>query len=143
MTTLNKYAFLIANKYHINSLTDVTGFSLIGHSYEMAKGSNVSINLFSNDINYFNASLEFANMGFIPEGTYRNKKWTKGNVNINNNISGNLIDIMYSPETSGGLLISKPKNDALKCLETMKAEHIDACLVGERTEKNRFYINIL
>ena len=143
MSTLNKYAFDISKKYQINSLTDVTGFSLIGHSFEMAKGSNVSIVLNSKNVIYFDEALEFANIGFIPEGNYRNKNFVKDNISINENIPQNILDIMYSPETSGGLLISMPKTDSKNCLNELLSNKIDATIVGEVIEKNKYYINIV
>ena len=142
MSTLNKYAFEIANKYKINSLTDVTGFSLLGHSYEMAKASNVSINIDSKNILYFDKAIEYSNLGLIPEGNMRNKKFTDGHIKINENIDMSIIDICYSPETSGGLLISIDKNDAKNCLKEMLNNNIDANIIGTVLEYNGFYINL-
>ena len=143
MSTLNKYSFDIAKKYKINSLTDVTGFSLVGHAYEMAKGSNVCINIDSNNLIYFDNAINFANMGLIPAGNKRNKEFTDGNVKINDKITQSIIDICYSPETSGGLLISIDKNDAINCINEMKKNRIDASIVGEVVEYNNTYVNLI
>ena len=142
MSTLNKYAFEIANKYKINSLTDITGFALLGHSFEMAKGSNVSINIDSKNLSYYTEALEFADMGFVPEGNMRNRDFTDGNINIENDIKQSILDIMLSPETSGGLLISMPASDAKLCIEELKLNHIPAEIIGSVTEYKNKYINI-
>lgn len=143
MSTLNKYAFLISNKYKINSLTDITGFSLLGHSYEMAKGSNVTININSQNLSFYTEALEFADMGFVPEGNSRNVKFTEGHIDFKNDIKQNIIDVMFSPETSGGLLISMPESDAKECIVDLKNNHIDAEIIGFVTEYKNKYINVI
>ena len=143
MATLNKYSFDIAKKYKINSLTDVTGFSLLGHSFEMAKGSKVAINIDSKNLIYFNDAIDFANMGLIPAGNKRNKEFTDKNVKIDEKITQSIIDICYSPETSGGLLISIDKNDAINCVSEMKFNKIDAEIIGEVVEYTDSYVNLI
>lgn len=143
MSTLNKYAFLIANKYKINSLTDITGFSLLGHSFEMAKGSNVTLNINSQNLSFYTEALEFADMGFVPEGNSRNVKFTEGNIDYKNEIKQNILDVMFSPETSGGLLISMPESDAKQCITELKNNNIDAEIIGYVTEYKNKYINVI
>ena len=73
MAKLNKYAAEIASKYTIHSCTDVTGFSLAGHSLEMAKGSRKTLVIQSEKLPIIEGVEEYAQMGLIPEGAYRNR----------------------------------------------------------------------
>lgn len=133
MTTLNKYAAETALKYKINACTDITGFGLIGHGFEMAKGSGVSIHLYSKNIKFIKGSEEYAKMGIIPAGTYRNKSHVKDNVEIL--ISEEyIIDLLYDPQTSGGLMYSLPKEDALNLNRELNEKGIESFIAGYVTE---------
>lgn len=122
MATLNKYARDIMIKYPINSCTDITGFSLIGHSLEMAEGSNVTIHINTDSVRYIPRSIELAQMGMIPAGAYRNRDFAEGKVSVNKVIDRALMDILYDPQTSGGLLISVPKENARALLNELNSD---------------------
>ncbi len=79
MRQLNKYARDIMVKYEVHSCTDVTGFGLLGHGYEMAQGSDVTIHFMTEEIPYHKA-LSMADLGMIPEGAYRNRKYASEGV---------------------------------------------------------------
>lgn len=106
MTTLNKMAKQIIEKYEIHSCTDVTGFGLAGHSMEMAEGSDVTVEIWMNQLPLQSHTLEYARMGLIPAGAYRNRSFTEDRIEIDQGISEELQDIFFDPQTSGGLLIS-------------------------------------
>ena len=106
MTTLNKTAKQIIEKYEIHSCTDVTGFGLAGHSMEMAEGSDVTVEIWMNQLPLQSHTLEYARMGLIPAGAYRNRSFTEDRIEIDQGISEELQDIFFDPQTSGGLLIS-------------------------------------
>lgn len=134
MSTLNKKARDIMVKYAPHSCTDVTGFSLLGHSYEMAQGSGCSIHLQVDKIPYHKEAYEFADMGFIPAGAYRNREFAEGGVKVCGDISRAMQDICYDPQTSGGLLVSLDGEVAEACLKEMIENSIDAKIIGEVTE---------
>lgn len=142
MATLNKYAAEIMMKYPVSSCTDVTGFGLIGHTYEMAAGSATSIHLDPSALPVFDEALELASYGFVPEGAYRNRKYAEGHVFVKPGLDLALEDVMYDPQTSGGLLISLPEEAAKKCLDEMLAAGIDAAIVGRVTEGDDYEIYI-
>ena len=136
MATLNKYARDIMVKYPVNSCTDVTGFSLIGHSYEMAQGSGVSIHLQADMVPYHSEALELASMGLVPEGAYRNRAYAEHAVCVYGDISLAMQDILYDPQTSGGLLMALPEAAAQDCLKEIRTVAPQAAIVGYVTEKN-------
>ena len=140
MATLNKSARDVMINYSVHSCTDVTGFSLLGHSYEMAQGSGCTINIFANKIPYHKEAYEFAEMGFIPAGAYRNREYAEAGVKIVGNIERPMMDICFDPQTSGGLLISIDNKDAHNALIEMKSAGVQAEIIGEVSEKKDYPI---
>ena len=111
MTTLNKRARDIMTLYPVHSCTDVTGFSLLGHSYEMAGGSGAAIHILTDQIRYHEEALEMASMGMVPAGAYRNRDYVEGHLTKKKEIPLALEDILFDPQTSGGLLIAVPEKE--------------------------------
>lgn len=112
MTTLNKRAYECAKELDIHAATDVTGFSLAGHSNEMASASSVRIVIDTSKLNIIPSALEYARFGLLPEGLYNNREYLADKVDFSNTIPLELQDLCFSPETSGGLLLSMSKEDA-------------------------------
>ena len=142
MATLNKAARDIMLRFEVHSCTDVTGFSLMGHSYEMAQGSGMSLHLEAGRVPFHPEAEEFAAMGFIPAGAYRNRDFAGGGVLKKRDISRALEDIFYDPQTSGGLLIAVAERDAEACLRALQAEIPDAARIGYVTELHENYLMI-
>lgn len=135
MSTLNKYAKDSFNGLNIHSCTDVTGFSLTGHSYEMANGSSVSIEIYTNQIPKLEEACEFAAMGIIPEGMYNNLDYLEDKFTCKNKLPQNLIDLLLDPQTSGGLLISLPEADAKEFLRRMENYSPWSKIIGQVVDK--------
>ena len=132
MSTLNKTASEIMLKYNVNAATDITGFGLIGHILEMTEGNDMSVILDSNSIPILDGALEYASEGLIPGGLYRNKNYAGSNCAVSKNVNQERADIMFDPQTSGGLLISLPKNEAELMVKEMHSLGIThASIIGE------------
>lgn len=135
MCTLNKVAKDIMMNFEINSCTDITGFGLIGHAYEMANGGNVSIELNYDAIPKFEGIYELAQMGLLPEGVYKNRNFAEQAVEAKAHIDTAMQDILYDPQTSGGLLIAVPEQHAPKLLQRLR-DHLEiASIVGHVIDK--------
>ena len=111
MTTLNKSARDVIVKYRVHACTDVTGFALLGHACEMAQGSNVEIHLEVSKIDLIQEALDLATLGIIPEGAYRNRAFAEAYVEPGNVMLAKQ-DMLYDPQTSGGLLLAVHPEDA-------------------------------
>ena len=111
MTTLNKAARDVMVKYRVHACTDVTGFSLLGHACEMAQGSDVLLEIAPEKIDLIPEALEFARMGILPEGMYRNRRFAEQWVEPGETELA-VQDMLYDPQTSGGLLIAVDAADA-------------------------------
>lgn len=142
MTTLNKYAGEIIVKYPISACTDITGFGLMGHSFEMASGSSVSIRLFKDKIPYIKEAKDYAEMGLIPEGTYKNRDYLKNKFELFN-VPDWLSDILFDPQTSGGLLFACNKNEADKVLKELNTLDIKSTNIGEIMPYEGKYITVM
>ena len=135
MATLNKTARDIMVKYPVHSCTDVTGFALMGHGFEMAQGSECTIHIQTENVPYHKEAYELAQMGFIPAGAYRNRQYAEAGVKNVGKISRAMQDIMFDPQTSGGLLIALPEEEAKACLAELQEKIPQATIVGYVTEK--------
>ena len=140
MATLNKTARDIMLRFTVHSCTDVTGFSLMGHSFEMAQGSGMSLHIDSLSVPFYMEALEFADMGFIPAGAYRNRTYVEKGILKKCEIPRALEDIFYDPQTSGGLLIAVAEKDAKDCLAALQAEIPNAAQIGYVTELHENYL---
>ncbi|MBO4506488.1 MAG: selenide, water dikinase SelD [Lachnospiraceae bacterium] len=134
MATLNRASRDNMVKYEIHSCTDVTGFSLMGHSYEMAAGSGTTLHIKADSVKYHPEALEPAQMGFIPDGAYKNRDYVGDHYATKKPVDRSLLDIFFDPQTSGGLLISAAQKDADSLLADL-LYHTDAAIIGYVTEK--------
>ena len=119
MTTLNKSARDVMVKYRVHACTDVTGFGLLGHSLEMAQGSEVEIELDVESIDLIPEAVELARMGILPEGMYRNRAFAEESVDAGETELGTQ-DLLYDPQTAGGLLMAVNAADADALFEELK-----------------------
>jgi len=132
MVILNRTASEWMKKFGAHACTDITGFSFIGHALEMAIASQVGLVIQSEAIPFFPEAMEYAKLGLAPGGTYSNRDFFSCRVNVDLNVPILLLDILYDPQTSGGLLISLPSDEAEKLVATLKKEgHLNSCIVGE------------
>lgn len=142
MCNLNKVAAEPLHDVKVNACTDITGFGLGGHAYEMANGSDVTIVIHSDALKILDGAIEYAKMGFIPGGTYRNYDYIKDKV-LFEDVEEYMKDIIFDPQTSGGLLISLPEEEAVKIMKYYE-EHLETefSIVGEVIEKQNHAIII-
>lgn len=134
MSALNKTARDIMVDYPVHSCTDITGFGLLGHSYEMAQGSGCTLHLFNSQIPFHQEAYDLAEMGFIPAGAYRNREYAEAGVQASGNVSRAMLDICYDPQTSGGLLIALPESAAKACLSRLQDAVPGAAMIGYVSE---------
>ncbi len=120
----------------VHSVTDITGFGLLGHSLEMAEGSGVTIKIFSSRVPYIQEAKEYSQMGLIPEGAYNNRNFIGDKVKIHESVPEYLKDILFDPQTSGGLLISVARESVDNLLEKLSKSPVEFGVVGEVISKD-------
>jgi selenide,water dikinase len=132
MATLNKVAAEVMQDYPVHACTDITGFGLLGHLAEMVSGSGFGVRIKADSVPVYPEALEYAAMGLVPAGAYRNRDFRLFMVDFAPTVNRILQDVLFDPQTSGGLLISVAPERAPDLLNALKAKGIqDAAMVGE------------
>ena len=144
MVELNKNASEVMKSYPVTACTDITGFGLLGHLAEMVFGTDICVTIESHTVPVLPEALEFAAMGFVPAGAHRNRSFRQEMVKLAPDISPIMRDVLFDPQTSGGLLIGCPAKYAVelkKHLITKGAKH--AAIIGKVYDKEKKIINIV
>jgi selenide,water dikinase len=126
MAALNRDAANVMAGFPVHACTDVTGFGLIGHLAEMVDKSGCSVRLESAAVPLIAEALEYAGMGLIPAGAYRNREFRQQMVDRSPGVKTAVEDLLYDPQTSGGLLICVAEERAPALVDALKAAGIDA-----------------
>ncbi len=132
MASLNHTAAKVMQDYPVHGCTDITGFGLIGHLVEMLQGTALGLKLFAAQMPVLDKAIEFASMGLVPGGAYKNKSFRESYVDMDAGVDVALQDILYDPQTSGGLLIAVSPDAADKLVTRLKDEGVQpAAIIGE------------
>jgi selenide,water dikinase len=143
MATLNKYAAEAMENFDVNACTDITGFGLLGHTAEIAKGSGVGIVIENAKVPVLPRTRELAEEGIIPGGTKANHRWLSDSVQYEANIDEVSQYILCDAVTSGGLLISVPQDQADSLLQELKEKGVEAADIGYATEEHSCQIKVV
>jgi selenide,water dikinase len=132
MASLNRDAARIMGNFHVSACTDVTGFGLLGHLAEMVEGSGAGARIHVHEVPIITGALEFATMGLIPAGAHNNRSFRESMIDISESVPRELADVLFDPQTSGGLLISVNQNEADSLVNALQEGGVvDACVIGE------------
>ena len=133
MTQLNKKASeMMIAAGNIHAFTDITGFGFLGHACEMIEGSNVGMSINSAAVPIFAGVRQLVETGFVPGGLYRNKNFRINQIEKADTCPNWILDVLFDPQTAGGLLFSLPVIEAQGLVEKMRSAGIvDAAIVGE------------
>jgi len=142
MCTLNHVASETALQFEVHAATDITGFGLLGHAREMALGSKVSLVLDSTRFEFLPEAIEYARQGFLPGGLRRNLDFVGNCVEFTDHVGEDLRNLLFDPQTSGGLLLAVALNDAAALLQSLRANGESAQQVGEVGEKTHPLIQV-
>jgi selenide,water dikinase len=132
MAALNREAAEVMSNFTISACTDVTGFGLLGHLAEMVCGSSASVRVFAEQVPVIAEAMELAAMGLIPAGAHKNREFRDPMITFADNVKRSLKDVLFDPQTSGGLLISVRPHQAKHLVSALKDAGIsDAAQIGE------------
>jgi selenide,water dikinase len=126
MVRLNDTASAVMRTYEVHACSDVTGFGLLGHAFEMASGSGVTIVLETKALPLFPGTRRLARLGCLTGGCRRNRDYLSGKTSIDSKVPADLAEIALDPQTSGGLLIALPAGRAGALVDELRAKGIDA-----------------
>ncbi len=134
MTRLNRHASHIVREAGAHALTDVTGYSLLGHAYEMAAASSVGIRIEASELPVLPAALDYAGRGILTGGSGRNRKYLADKVRIASDVPEPLEHVLFDPQTSGGLLFAIPPERERETEAAFKAAGLQLWGVGHVIE---------
>jgi selenide,water dikinase len=142
MTTLNKRAaeVIVDGNFRVNAMTDVTGFSMIGHAREMVLASDVSINISAGRVPLLEGALECIRAGYIPGGLKNNRDFAECLVEYDDGVPEDVRALLFDPQTAGGLLISTPDSGPLT--RALNDAGVTAVRIGEVLENARPRIRV-
>jgi selenide, water dikinase len=144
MCELNAATARAMLRYEVHAATDITGFGLIGHASKMAEGSGVTLRIEESDLPLMAGALECCRAGMIPGGGRRNREFYAPRVRISDEVADEIGELVFDPQTSGGLFIALPENDAMKLLADLQAAgNTDAAIVGRVVARGEFLIEVV
>jgi len=117
-----------------HAATDITGFALLGHAWEMARGSGVTLEIQSSQVPIIPGALELAAQGLLTSGDKTNRSYVGDDVTLGEKITGELSSILFDPQTAGGLLISIAPDRAEELLAQLRVKYNDAAVIGRAIE---------
>lgn len=143
MASLNQKGKRVVEKYNVSACTDITGFGLLGHCVEMASASEVTFEINVRDVAYFADAIDYAKMGLIPAGAYKNRGYSIGKVDVGS-VEEHYLDLLYDPQTSGGLLISVAPDDLPAMLKDFQNAGMDTevSIIGKVAAKSDKWIRL-
>jgi len=143
MTTLNRAAAKALDAVNPHGVTDITGFGIGGHAYEMAKGSKTTLVIDHQALPLMRGVYEKARANVVPGGTFKNIKYYRPLIHVETGVEEDFLKIIFDPQTSGGLLISLPSDQAATYLEELGRHYsLEARVIGEIIEEGEFPVII-
>jgi selenide,water dikinase len=125
-----------------SAATDVTGFALLGHAWELARASGVTLEIDSSSVPLIDGAPELAAAGMLTSGDKSNRRYVGEDVTLGEGVSKELASLLFDPQTAGGLLISVPFERASSLLASLRERYPDAALIGRVTERGPHLIRI-
>jgi len=138
MLTPGKYAAEAIAKFDVKAATDVTGFALLGHTWEMACASNVAIEIEAARVPLIGGALDLAAAGLLTSGDKTNREYVGAEVGVASTVDSDLMKLFYDPQTAGGLLLAISEERADELLRELRTNYPRAEIIGrvsERAEK--------
>src|SRR5262249_35608089 len=133
MRQLNRRTSEVAVKLRVHAMTDVTGFGLVGHASEVARASHLSLQIDSTKLPLLPGTLDYSCEGFCAGGLTSNETYFGPHVSITDSVSPELRNVLFDPQTSGGLLVFCHPDDADLLVRQLAAEAITAVDIGSTT----------
>ena len=132
MAALNRTAAEVMMQFSVHACTDITGFGLLGHLAEMVEDSGMALRLESSQIPILPEAIEYAKMGMMPGGAFKNKEFRLGMIEFSAGVDPLIQDILFDPQTSGGLMICVKREQADALVDNLIAEGVAASkIIGE------------
>ena len=135
MLTSGKFAAEAMREFDVRGATDVTGFALLGHAWEMACASSVTIEIDSRAVPLLDGALQLAGFGLLTSGDKTNREYIGADIAINSSVDLNLVSLLFDPQTAGGMLIAISDAQSAQLLQVLQKHYPKATIIGRAQEK--------
>jgi len=142
MLTAGNYAAEAMREFGVQAATDVTGFSLLGHAWEMARASEVTLEIDADLVPLLDGALQLAEAGMLTSGDKTNRDYVGENIEIADSVSADLVKLLFDPQTAGGMLISILEKQSQMLLSRLRKHYPAAQIIGKVTERKAKAINV-
>ncbi|MBA3710988.1 MAG: selenide, water dikinase SelD [Pyrinomonadaceae bacterium] len=142
MLLAGRDAALAMTEAGANAATDVTGFALLGHAWEMARASNVTLKVEASRVPLISGAMELAASGMLTSGDKTNRRYVGDDVTISDHVNREVVSLMFDPQTAGGLLISIDPLRAASLLARLRETYRDAAIIGRVTERGTHLLSV-
>lgn len=132
MAALNRDAAEVMRDFPVTACTDITGFGLVGHLAEMLTGTGLGVRIFADRLPTLPEAIEYAGMGLVPAGAFKNREFRQAMTEISDGVDRFLADLLFDPQTSGGLLMSVSAKQAEQLVNALRQQGLfDAAIIGQ------------
>ncbi len=135
MLTAGRYAAEAMREFGVKGATDVTGFALLGHAWEMARASKVTIKIDSSRVPVLDGALELASVGMLTSGDKSNREYIGDDVDIADSVSKEMRHLLFDPQTAGGMLMAVPAGRAEELLARLRENYEQAAIIARVIER--------
>lgn len=143
MCELNRKAAEICLAFQVDTMTDITGFGLVGHALEVCKASNISVRIHHDRLPVLPGAVEYSRAGFCAGGLNSNREFFSSQVRLSDAVPREIIDIVFDPQTSGGLLIFVDSDRASELIQALRESGVPAAELGESMEFAGTYLTVI
>jgi selenide,water dikinase len=142
MLTPGRHAAEAMREFGVKGATDVTGFALLGHAWEMARASKVTIEIDATAVPLLQGALDLAAAGMLTSGNKTNREYVGEDVRIDDSVNENLVKLLFDPQTAGGMLISVPPEKSHELLKRLEEQYTRASIVGRVVDAGEHAIEV-
>ena len=143
MLTPGRHAAEAMREFGVKGATDVTGFALLGHAWEMARASKVTIEIDATAVPLLQGALELAAAGMLTSGNKTDREYVGEDVRIDDSVNENLVKLLFDPQTAGGMLISVAAEKSHELLRRLEEQYTRARIVGRVVEAGEHAIRVV
>ena len=143
MLRAGRRAAEVMREFGVKGATDVTGFGLLGHAWEMAQGSNVTLEIEAARVPLIAGAYELAEQGLLTSGDRSNRRYVGDDVHLSASLAKPMASLLFDPQTAGGLLIAMDAAQAEAMLGRLRESYADAAIIGRVTERGAHAITVI
>jgi selenide,water dikinase len=143
MLTAGQYAAEVMREFAVQGATDVTGFALLGHAWELASASKVTIEINAGQVPLLDGALELATQGLLTSGDKTNREYVGADIEIAESVDQNLVKLLFDPQTAGGMLITIAAEQAPLILSRLLPHYPAVRVIGRVTERSAHSLRVL